>query len=324
MTRSEIKKKAQQLLHRNYGHWSTLIMIPFIIMAIYSFFIFVGIGAASTYDSYNYDDDEIYRSWQDDTDSEGNYYNDDYMEGYNDGYDDGYDDGYYDYEDEGGYFDDQEPADEGHNLNHSLNTKTETVSLISNTTRMSSYDYGYYRVRTRTFSFFWFLFMLVIMAATILYQGMIRWAAVDNVEGRPFSLRLTFSKFFKENGKRATTANFLVVLYTFLWSLLFWVPGIVKQISYSMTNYLMRKDEALTPKQAIALSMELMKGYKMEYFMFTLSFILWYFASFFSGGIALFHVIPYYSVSETLFFDEIIKEKHHLFTHELEDGYTDF
>ncbi|WP_321387670.1 DUF975 family protein [uncultured Enterococcus sp.] len=329
MTRSEIKKKAQHLLHKNYGHWSTLVMIPFIIMVIYSFTVFVG-TISSSYSSYDYEyeeNSELYRSWQDDTDSEGNYYNDDYMDGYDAGYDDGYydgyDDAYYDYEDDDGYFGDQEPAEEGHNINYPLDREVKTLSL-SNTARMNSYDYGYYNVRTRTFSFIWFLFVLVLTAASILYQGMLRWAGVDNAEGMPFSLRLTFTKFFKENGRRAVTANLLVALYTFLWTLLLWVPGIVKQISYSMTNYLLRKDETLTAKEAIDLSKELMKGYKMEYFMFTCSFVLWYFASFFSGGIALFYVIPYYSVSEALFFDEIIKEKRHLFSHELADGYTDF
>lgn len=329
MTRSEIKKKAQHLLHKNYGHWSTLVMIPFIIMVIYSFVVFVG-TIDNSYSSYDYEyeeNSELYRSWQDDTDSEGNYYNDDYMDGYDAGYDDGYydgyDDAYYDYEDDDGYFGDQEPAEEGHNINYPLDREVKTLSL-SNTARMNSYDYGYYNVRTRTFSFIWFLFVLVLTAASILYQGVLRWAGVDNAEGMPFSLRLTFTKFFKENGRRAVTANLLVALYTFLWSLLLWVPGIVKQISYSMTNYLLRKDESLTAKEAIDLSKELMKGYKMEYFMFTCSFVLWYFASFFSGGIALFYVIPYYSVSEALFFDEIIKEKSHLFSHELADGYTDF
>ncbi|MBL1226321.1 DUF975 family protein [Enterococcus sp. BWR-S5] len=329
MTRSEIKKKAQHLLHKNYGHWSTLVMIPFIIMVIYSFVVFVG-TIDNSYSSYDYEyeeNSELYRSWQDDTDSEGNYYNDDYMDGYDAGYDDGYydgyDDAYYDYEDDDGYFGDREPAEEGHNINYPLDREVKTLSL-SNTARMNSYDYGYYNVRTRTFSFLWFLFVLILTAASILYQGMLRWAGVDNAEGMPFSLRLTFTKFFKENGRRAVTANLLVALYTFLWSLLLWVPGIVKQISYSMTNYLLRKDESLTAKEAIDLSKELMKGYKMEYFMFTCSFVLWYFASFFSGGIALFYVIPYYSVSEALFFDEIVKEKSHLFSHELADGYTDF
>ncbi|MGL4694683.1 DUF975 family protein [Enterococcus larvae] len=330
MIRSEIKKKAQRLLHRNYGHWSTLVMIPFIIMAIYSFIAFVGISVGSSNNYYyDYEDNNnVYRSWQDDTDSDGNYYDGDYMDGYNDGYDDGYvdgyDDAYYDYDDDGGYFRDQEPEDEGHNLNHSLGTKAATVSLVSNTARMNTYQYDGYTMRTRTFSFLWLFISLLITVIATLYQGMIKWAAIDNIEGVPFNLRLTFTKFFKENGQRAITANLLVALYTFLWSLLLGIPGIIKQISYSMTNYLMRKDESLTPKQAIALSMNLMKGYKMEYFMFTCSFVLWYFASFFSGGIALFHVIPYYTVSEALFFNQIIEEKRHLFNDELEAGFTDF
>jgi len=102
------------------------------------------------------------------------------------------------------------------------------------------------------------------------------------------------------------------------------IPGVIKQLSYSMTNYLLKKDPELTPKEAMALSQALMQGYKLEYFIFSYSFVLWQFATFFSFGLASVYVIPYYGVSEVLFFDQIIAEKHHLFSQEKEAGFADF
>ena len=325
MTSSEIKKKAKRLLHKQYGQWSTLVMIPFIFVAIYFFLVMVISTTASIYSSYDYyDDRDVYRSWQDDGqgNTTGDYwdgYDDGWDEGYDQGWDDGWDDGWdaaY-YEDEDYYYED----DDEHNLHVAVNAPAEAMPMNS---LHDSYYYSRSNGGAGWSVFFWYLFGLLISAISLLYQGMIKWAAVDNTEGEPFSLKITFGKFFKENRNRAVAANLLVWLYTVLWSLLFVIPGIVKQVSYSMTNYLLRKDEKLTANEAIALSTELMKGYKMEYFMFTLSFVLWYISSFFSMGISLFHVIPYFSVSEALFFDQVIAEKHHLFSHELESGFTDF
>ncbi|MBL1230411.1 DUF975 family protein [Enterococcus sp. BWB1-3] len=321
MISSEIKKKAKQLLHKNYGHWSTLVVIPFVLLGIYFFFIMIFSIAAATISSHTYyDDSNVYRSWQDGGTNNNTYgdYWDGYDDGYNDGWDDGWDEGWDAYHEDDYYYDDEESP---LNIHVPLSTSTATLSNESSMYR-SYHNYG---DRSGFIGrFFVFLVWLLIMIVMVLYQGMIKWAAVDNIEGEPFSLKLTFNKFFNENRSRVVKANLLVWLYTFLWALLFYIPGIVKRVSYSMTNYLLRKDEKLTAQEAIALSMELMKGYKMEYFMFTLSFALWYFSAFFSIGISLFHIIPYFSVSEALFFDQLIAEKHHLFSHELEAGFTDF
>ncbi|MGC6768428.1 DUF975 family protein [Enterococcus sp. LJL51] len=326
MLRSEIKKQAQRLLHRNYGRWSTLLVIPFIAVAGY-IFIMMAATSSTSYDMYDYqyeyDDYYDYDLWDDDDSYDGASGNS-YMDGYNDGYDDGYDDGWYDAFDDDSYYEEENQKEEGRNL-HALNLPVQGFDeQLTARNHLYDYNYGYRRSGSVLIGLFAFLFGLAIGFVVLLYQAMMKWAAVDNAEGLDFGLKLTFTRFFKENGRRAVPANLLVWLYTFLWSLLFIVPGLVKQMSYSMTNYLMRKDESLSAKEAIALSMELMKGYKMEYFLFTLSFIPWYVLTFFSMGISLFYVTPYFSVSEALFFDQIIAEKHHLFSKELEAGFTDF
>ena len=59
----------------------------------------------------------------------------------------------------------------------------------------------------------------------------------------------------------------LMGIYTFLWSLLLLVPGIIKSISYSMTYYIMRENPGMSGEQAIQRSMAMMRGHKMQYFL---------------------------------------------------------
>ncbi|MGX7244384.1 DUF975 family protein [Enterococcus quebecensis] len=314
MSRSELKKKAQAHLHGHYGNWSWIAILPCVALFIYLFFTIVFFQSSTgVVDSSN-----DYKSWQDDYTKKSDRYTNEYQKGYEDGYSDGYDDGAYqddsyDYEDEVG--------NNGKNL-HSLSNTSSIVSL-KNTTRGVTYQQTT-TIKSSISSFFAFLFGLVAILAMILYRGMIQWAAVDNVERREFNLKSVFTEFVLVNGRRTVVANILVTLYTFLWSLLFIIPGVIKQLSYGMTNYLLKKDPELTAKEAMALSQELMKGYKLEYLIFSYSFIFWQFAVSFSFGLASVYVIPYYSVTEAMFFDQIIEGKHYLFSQEKEAGFADF
>ncbi|MGX7264266.1 DUF975 family protein [Enterococcus crotali] len=315
MIRSELKKKAQSHLHGYYGNWSLLAIIPSAVLFIYFFFVIVLFQAPASAPDQSND----YKSWQDDYSEKSNLPNNEYQKGYDDGYFDGYDEGY----DDGFYNDDSYDEDKygGENLD-SLSHKL-VKSPLKNTTRTVTYTQTT-TVETNFGGFFAFLFGTLLLLVTILYRGMVQWAAIDNVEGRKFSLKTIFSAFIKENGKRTVIANLLVTLYTFLWSLLFVIPGVIKQLSYGMTNYLLKKDPELTPKAAMALSQELMQGYKLEYLIFSYSFVFWQFATFFSFGLASMYVVPYYGVSEVLFFDQIIAEKHYLFSQEKAAGFEDF
>ncbi|WP_206911712.1 hypothetical protein IGL98_002434 [Enterococcus sp. DIV0840] len=310
MIRSELKKKAQAHLHGHYGSWSLIALIPCAALFIYFFSIMVLFQSSADI----VDQSNDYRSWQEDYSEKSNRFNNDYESGYDDGYSDGYDDGFYE--------DDSYGKDNYNEKNLDSLANSPAVSL-KNTERTITYT------QTSTMGagisgFIGFLVGTMLLLVTILYRGLVQWAAVDNVEGRAFSLKTVFVSFIRENGKRTVIANILVALYTFLWSLLLVIPGVIKQLSYGMTNYLLKKDPELTPKEAMELSQVLMKGYKLEYLIFSYSFIFWQFATLFSFGLASVYVIPYYGVSEVLFFDQIIAEKHHLFSQEKEAGFADF
>lgn len=74
---------------------------------------------------------------------------------------------------------------------------------------------------------------------------------------------------------RALWLYFVMGVKIFLWSLLFFIPGIVAALRYSMAPYFMADDPNLTAKQAIQKSKAVMKDKKFSYFMLQLSFVGW-------------------------------------------------
>ena len=91
----------------------------------------------------------------------------------------------------------------------------------------------------------------------------------------------------------AFKVNFFVGLYTFLWSLLFVIPGIVKSFSYSMSMYVLAENKGLSAHQCIEESKKMTEGHKMELFVLGLSFIGWFLLGSITFGIAYIWVLPY-------------------------------
>lgn len=95
----------------------------------------------------------------------------------------------------------------------------------------------------------------------------------------------------------AFKVNFLVGLFTFLWSLLFVIPGIVKSLSYSMSLYILAENKGKPALECIAESKEMTNGHKMDLFVLALSFIGWGLLVVITLGIASIWVVPYMSAT---------------------------
>lgn len=94
-----------------------------------------------------------------------------------------------------------------------------------------------------------------------------------------------------------------MMLFTFLWSLLFAIPGIVKAYSYALTPYILAKYPEVQAKEALKVSMKIMDGKKAELFVLQLSFIGWaMLAGITFGLLGIFFVIPYMTITYTLWF----------------------
>ena len=111
---------------------------------------------------------------------------------------------------------------------------------------------------------------------------------------------------FDVNYKRNVGTILLMEIYTFLWSLLFVIPGIVKMYEYSMIPYILADNPDVDRKEAFSISKEMMKGNKWRAFILDLSFILWDFLGTITGGIVtLFYVGPYRELTKASLYKAI-------------------
>lgn len=119
---------------------------------------------------------------------------------------------------------------------------------------------------------------------------------------------------FTENRFGPELINFVLVsIFTFLWTWLLIIPGIIKAYSYSMTPYIV-KDMVASGKQVSATdginaSKELMKGHKMALFIFDLSFLGWNILAAITCGIGYLWVTPYYQTAKANFYRHIAGDK---------------
>ena len=105
---------------------------------------------------------------------------------------------------------------------------------------------------------------------------------------------------FKHNYKNVIITMFFKDLYIFLWTLLFWIPGIVKSYEYRMIPYLLAENPLLSKEDAFRISKEMMDGEKWNTFVLDLSFFGWYLLSVFTCGIlAVLYVSPYQLLTNT-------------------------
>ena len=104
---------------------------------------------------------------------------------------------------------------------------------------------------------------------------------------------------------RILTTKLLQAVYTFLWSLLLLIPGIIKHYSYAMTDYILKDEPELCNNAAIERSMAMMEGNKMKLFLLDLSFIGWAILCLFTFGIGFFVLQPYMQVSHAAFYEDL-------------------
>ena len=93
---------------------------------------------------------------------------------------------------------------------------------------------------------------------------------------------------------RNVAAMFLRDLFLDLWTLLFLVPGLIKNYSYRMVPYILADDPTIGVLDAITLSRKMMDGHKWNTFVLDLSFLGWDLLSVLTLGLlGVFYVNPY-------------------------------
>lgn len=103
--------------------------------------------------------------------------------------------------------------------------------------------------------------------------------------------------------------HFVMGFFVFLWSMLFLIPGIIAMYRYQFAIYNLCENPELGIMEALNMSKQQTKGYKLDLFVLDLTFLGWILLSALTLGILSIWVSPYIQQTELGYFEAIKREK---------------
>jgi uncharacterized membrane protein len=97
----------------------------------------------------------------------------------------------------------------------------------------------------------------------------------------------------------------LIQVFTFLWFLLFIIPGIIAALRYSQAFYILNDNPGMSAMEALNKSKEMMMGHKGKLFVLYLSFIGWFLLSCITCGVGFLWLVPYVQTTLANFYDDL-------------------
>ncbi len=119
-------------------------------------------------------------------------------------------------------------------------------------------------------------------------------------EARLECLFMGFKRFWAAFG-----AYFMSTLFTFLWMLLFIIPGIIAAFRYAMVYFVVADDANCGPLEAIRRSKEMMVGNKWKFFCLHWRFFWWAILCNLTLGIGYLWLVPYMQTSFAKFYEDV-------------------
>lgn len=275
INRAVVKQQSRELIR---GKWFYLFLISIIVSLL--------TGTSTITANIN--------TFIEDTDDNG-YYIEDYDGGY---YDDYYDD-YYD------YFSDN--FGDGNTVDNpiedfSFNSNSQEVSPVPVNYLQKAAGLGALAIIGSLSGIANIIFMPLIVTLAGIYLAFIRRNPVEE-----FHLGEELGNLFKFSFNKTYLNKLVLVLlrslFTFLWSLLFIVPGIVYYYKTYFANQILADNPNMKPTEALKLSGKMTNGSKGELFVLDLSFILWDLLCIVTFGIASIYVIPYVMTTQALYYE---------------------
>lgn len=143
-----------------------------------------------------------------------------------------------------------------------------------------------------------FVYYPMVFAVAKLFLHFVR-------QEQPLGVNSIFKGFSSPYFSKAVVSYLLISIYTFLWTLLLIVPGVIKSLAYSLTPYVLIDNPELSADEAINRSMQLMRGHKMQLFLMELGFVGLALLSLLALGIPLLWLYPYYQTVWAKFYEEV-------------------
>lgn len=150
-----------------------------------------------------------------------------------------------------------------------------------------------------------FLNVLIGLINSVLTVGFLTYC-LTCIEGRMSSFSVLFDGFAYAG--RIILLAFLIGLFTFLWSLLLVIPGIIAAYRYRLAFFLIIENPDMGAMEAISTSKRLMAGRKMDLFVLDLSFLGWALLGILTLGILYLWLIPYVNFANALFYRKALEE----------------
>lgn len=127
---------------------------------------------------------------------------------------------------------------------------------------------------------------------------------LDIVRGKQAKIEGMFDGF-REGIVNNLLAGILITIFTALWTLLFFIPGIVKSYSYSMTYFILKDNPEMSANDAITESRKMMNGNKWRLFCLDFSYIGWFLLCLLTAGLLSFLVQPYMYAAHAAFYESL-------------------
>ena len=140
----------------------------------------------------------------------------------------------------------------------------------------------------------------VQLLSSILMFGYTGVYALKVAQGEPAGYKNLFDGFYQPG--KVLWLTILIGLFTFLWSLLFVIPGIVAAYRYRQAYFVLAQNKNVTALEALQISKKLMRGRKIDLFVLDLSFIGWAILCSLTWGILYIWKLPYFSVTYANFY----------------------
>ncbi len=150
-----------------------------------------------------------------------------------------------------------------------------------------------------------FSLLLSVLIICTFKAGGIRYF-LKSRKNNPTDFKEVFQNFKDKTFLNIGKISFCKFGFTYLWSLLFVIPGIIKSYEYWAIDYIVATRPDIERQEVFKLSKALMDGHKWDLFVLQLSFFGWNILNGFTSGIlGIFYVSPYQQATYVEFFSDI-------------------
>jgi uncharacterized membrane protein len=121
---------------------------------------------------------------------------------------------------------------------------------------------------------------------------------------------ITYARQHTYANMRFLIAGLLIMILSSLLAVVtLGIGAIILSYAYSMVPYLLHDYPELTPREAMKISREMMRGQKWNLFILDFTFIGWILLSILTAGLGMIFVEPYMSTAHATFYEDLKGEK---------------